>query len=80
MDAAYRFINFLCDAEVAAKNCEYIGYATPNRAALELMGEEYVNDVVYNPSDEVLDKCEVFLDMGELNDTYNRLWEEVKMQ
>ena len=34
MDAAYRFINFLCDPEVAAKNSEYIGYSTPNKEAL----------------------------------------------
>lgn len=80
MDAAYRFINYLCDAEVAAKNCEYIGYATPNKAALDLMGEGYVDNVVYNPSDAILDKCEVFLDLGDLNTTYNKIWEEVKMQ
>lgn len=78
-EAAYRFINYLCDAEVAEKNITYIGYSTPNQAALELMGEEYQSDPVYNPDDAILKKCEVFLDLGEYTDTYNQIWEKVKL-
>ena len=79
MDAAYRFINFLCDPEVAAKNSEYIGYSTPNKAALELMDEEMKADPAYNPPAEVVEKCEVYLDLGDKTDLYNQLWEQVKV-
>ena len=79
MDAAYRFINFLCDPEVAAKNSEYIGYSTPNKEALALMDEEMTSDPAYNPPAEVVEKCEVYLDLGDKTDLYNQLWEKVKV-
>ena len=79
MDAAYRFINFLCDPEVAAKNSEYIGYSTPNKEALALMDEEMKSDPAYNPPAEVVEKCEVYLDLGDKTDLYNQLWEKVKV-
>ena len=79
MDAAYRFINFMCDPDVAAKNSAYIGYSTPNKAALEKMDAEMKNDPAYNPSSEVIAKCEVYLDLGDKTDLYNQLWEKVKL-
>ena len=70
-EAAEAFINFLCDPEVAAQNAEYIGYSTPNAAALEILGEEYINDPTYNPPQELLDKCEIFHDLGDFITVYN---------
>lgn len=79
MDAAYRFINFMCDPDVAAKNSAYIGYSTPNKAALEKMDADIKNDPAYNPSAEVIAKCEVYLDLGDKTDLFNQLWEKVKL-
>lgn len=79
MDAAYRFINFMCDPDVAAKNSAYIGYSTPNKTALEKMDADIKNDPAYNPSAEVIAKCEVYLDLGDKTDLYNQLWEKVKL-
>lgn len=74
---AEAFINFLCDVEVAAQNAEYIGYSTPISAAMELMGEDYVNNETYNPSQEILDKCEIFHDLGDFITVYNDSWMRV---
>ena len=41
---AEQFINFLCDAKVAAQNSDYIGFSTPNAAALALMDPSYAED------------------------------------
>lgn len=79
MDAAYRFINFMCDPDVAAKNSAYIGYSTPNKTALEKMDADIKNDPAYNPSAEVIAKCEVYLDLGDKTDLFNQLWEKVKL-
>ena len=38
IDGAHAFINFMLDAEVAAQNADYVGYSTPNLAALDLYG------------------------------------------
>ncbi len=77
-EAAYRFINYLCDPEVAKKNSEYIGYSTPNKQALSLMDASYLEDPAYNPDQAVVAKCEVYLDLGAKTDLYNQLWIQVK--
>lgn len=79
-EAAEAFISFLCDPEVAAQNAEYIGYSTPNAAALEILGEEYINDPTYNPPQELLDKCEIFHDLGDFITVYNDAWNRIKAQ
>ena len=78
VEAAEAFINFLCDAEVAKANTEYIGYSTPNKADLELLDEEMLSDPTYNPPQEVLDRCEIFRDLGDFIDVYNEAWAKVK--
>lgn len=57
---AEAFINFMLEAEVGAANAEYIGYATPNKAAYALLDEETQNSELIYPSDEYLSKCYVF--------------------
>jgi spermidine/putrescine transport system substrate-binding protein len=59
-EAAEMYINFLCEPEVAAANADYIGYATPNTAALELLDEEVTGDPVAYPPEEVMEKAEAF--------------------
>ena len=77
-DAAYKFINFLLDPEVATVNTEYIGYSTPNAKVLEQISEEYLSNNAFNPDDAVIDRCEVFLDLGDFTQVYSDAWQEVK--
>src|SRR5690606_11872280 len=44
IDGAHAFINFMLDAEVSAQNTDYVGYSTPNAAAMELLDEEVIED------------------------------------
>ena len=48
-------------------------------AALEKMDADIKNDPAYNPSAEVIAKCEVYLDLGDKTDLFNQLWEKVKL-
>ena len=75
---AEAFINFLCDAEVAAQNSDYIGYSTPNAAALQLMGAEYIDDPTYNPPQDVLERCEIFHDLGDFVTIFSNAWTRIK--
>ncbi|WP_028392697.1 ABC transporter substrate-binding protein [Bacillus cihuensis] len=80
IDGAHAFINFMLDAKVAAQNTEYVSYSTPNKAALEFMPEEMVNDERFYPAPELTDKLEVYENLGKRNlATYNELFLEFKM-
>ena len=67
------------EAALALMNCEYIWYSSPNKGAIELMGEEYENNHVLNPSQEVQDRCEFFHDIDDtFRKIYENLWMEIK--
>jgi len=79
---AERFINFMLDPENAYLNSEYVGYASPVTTVFErLMQEnpEVAEMDAYNPSEEILDKCEVFIDLGDKRPLYNQIWTEIKV-
>jgi len=81
IDGAHKFINFMLDAEVAAQNTDYIGYATPNKAAMELLDEEVVNDERFYPPDEITEKLEVYESLGkETLALYSELYLQFKME
>lgn len=75
--AAHKFINFMTDPEISARNSEYIGYSSPNQDALAYLPDEMVNSHIAYPSQEVIDNCEIFKDPGEFVGVYNRIWTEV---
>ncbi len=76
---AEKFIDFLCRPDIAKMNCEYVWYSSPNKGAIELMGEEYENNHVLNPSQEVQDRCEFFHDIDDtFRKVYESMWMEIK--
>lgn len=77
-DYAEKFINFMLDPENAVENIDYVGYATPNKAALELLDDEVKGNQIAYPSKEYLDKCEGFIDIGESIKLYDDRWIEIR--
>ncbi len=78
VSGAEKFIDFMCRADVAAMNYQYVGYAIPNSAAVELMGaEEYNASPVNNPPQAALDNCQVFRYLGDEQRIYDQVWTEV---
>jgi len=76
-ELAEKFINFLCDAEAAAQNTEYICYSTPNDAAFALLPPELIENEAYNPPPEVWARCTIFHDLGDFARVFNDAWERV---
>ncbi len=77
---AYDFINFMLRPENAAANAEYIGYATPNKAAMAILPDDITGDEQFYPSDEVVANLEVYEDLGsKYLELYNDLFLEFKM-
>ena len=78
VSGAEKFIDFMCRADIAAMNYDYVGYAIPNTAAVELWGaEEYNASPVNNPPQETLDKCQVFKYLGDQTKLYDIIWTEI---
>lgn len=77
-EAAERFINFMCDPKVAARNSEFVGYTTPNEAALEYVDEEFTSNSAYTIPDDVLERCKYFKDLGDNMQLYNDVWMKIK--
>ena len=78
VEAAHAFINFLNDGNIAARNTEYIYYSTPNAAAMERLDPYFTENETYNPPQDVLDRCEVFHDLGDFTEVYSKAWSSIK--
>ncbi|WP_153731946.1 ABC transporter substrate-binding protein [Sporosarcina obsidiansis] len=80
IEGAYKFINFMLDPEIAAQNAEYVGYSTPNVAALSFMDEEIIKDERFYPDEEAREHLEVYENLGlETLGVYNELFLKFKM-
>ncbi|AEV68503.1 ABC transporter substrate-binding protein [Acetivibrio clariflavus] len=78
-EGAEAFINFMNDPEIALNNTEYIGYSTPHTEAKAMLDEEVRNNPDAYPPKELIEKCEVFVDLGpEMTAYYNDKWNELK--
>lgn len=76
---AEAWINFLNKPEIALKNFEYITYSTPNTGAQELLDEEILSNPAIFPTDEILERCDVFHSLGSEGDSkFGQLWLEIK--
>ena len=78
LDLAYKFIDFLLDAENARDNMSFVSYMSPNTAAQKLMSEDFMNNPAVTPPPEILAKCDHILDLGEDNMKYSELWDFIR--
>jgi len=72
------FINFMCKPEIGLKNTQYIGYSTTNKETMKLLDSEILNNEVAYPSNDIINNCEVFLDLGDFIKEYDRVWTDIK--
>lgn len=77
-EAAWAFIEFINRPKNAARQAEFVYYASPNKAATALMTEEFLSDTTINPSVGALKKSEFFQKMlprrmKELDETFEAL-------
>jgi spermidine/putrescine transport system substrate-binding protein len=77
---AHAFINFMCKPDIAKKNCEFIGYATANAKAQQMLDPRTRNHKAVYPDTAVLKQGEFQTDVGEAIMTYEKYWEMLKTQ
>ena len=79
IDNAHAFIDYMLRAEVAKRNTEYVGYATPNKAALPLLSKETRENPVIFPPADVIANGEFHRDIGnEAMQLMNDYWQKLK--
>lgn len=78
-DNAMKFINYMLSPEAAKMNIEDFPYLCPNSAALEMMGDDYVNNTAKNVPSEVIENGEFvkYLDTDTLA-IYDDMWTKLK--
>ncbi|MUG47070.1 ABC transporter substrate-binding protein [Paenibacillus woosongensis] len=77
-ELAEKFINYMLEPEVSAKNYESIGYSDPNIKAKEFHSDEYNADTMINLSADELSRTEWLGDVGDKLQLYDRYWTELK--
>ncbi|QIZ70005.1 ABC transporter substrate-binding protein [Oxynema aestuarii] len=73
-DAAYQWINFMLEPDVAASMTERLSFATPNRAAFQQLPEEIRNNPTLFPPEEALEKSESIQPVGKAAEIYDLYW------
>jgi len=76
-DAAMQFINFLCRTDIAEMNRAYINYSTPQTEVYNALPDEIKNNPVYYASPEIVDKSEIFVDLGASVSYYEDIWTRI---
>jgi spermidine/putrescine transport system substrate-binding protein len=73
-EEVHKFLDYLLDAKVNLKNVDVIGYATPNKATYELLDNEIKNNKSIYLDKEMLNKCEIYTDLGDSRKLYDDAW------
>jgi spermidine/putrescine transport system substrate-binding protein len=74
IDAAYAWMNYMMEPSVAANLSERLLFATPNRAAYEVLPTDLQNDEELFPSESLLSKSESIAPLGNIDDVYINYW------
>lgn len=73
LDAAQKFINFMCRPNIAVRNMTKIGYTSPITGAWS----EFGGNRIMFPTEEELNRCEAFLYDSQVTEKYAKLWNEI---
>ncbi len=75
---ANKFIQFILDPEVGARLSNYIYFATPNAASLQMIDPEALENPAIYPDEETQKKLQYIQDLGKNNQIYSELWQMIK--
>ncbi len=78
VEGAYAFMNYILDAKIGAQLAKYINYATPNKASLEVIDDEFKNNRVINPNEQEIKRMVFLADPGDAAKLFDEAWTIVK--
>ncbi|MEQ8372378.1 MAG: spermidine/putrescine ABC transporter substrate-binding protein, partial [Roseibium aggregatum] len=77
-DASYEFMSYILRPEVAAKTTELTKTATVVSGVQELLPPEIANNESIYPPQDVMEKLQIFVDLGRDLQLYNSEWTRIK--
>lgn len=75
VELAYKFIDFLYDAEIAAENIETVWSTMPNKPMLDFLADELKSNPYLILSDELLKNAELIQDVGDDIVKFQKRWD-----
>ena len=75
---SYAFMNYILDAEVGANLAKSLNFATPNKASLEVIDDEFKNNRVINPNKQEINRMVFLTDLGDIERLYDEAWMIIK--
>ena len=78
LDAAYKFLNYILQPEVAAKVTKLTKVASTVAKAKELLPPELANNPAVFPPEDKMAKADFILDLGDAMKHYQDGWTKVK--
>jgi spermidine/putrescine transport system substrate-binding protein len=77
-DAAYAWLNLMFQPDVASGMMQRLLFATPSRAAYQILPESFRTDPTLFPPEDVLAKCEGIAPLSkEVSSLYDRYWTQL---
>ena len=73
-EAAYKWINFLLQADVAASLVDRLSFSTPSEDAFSLLTPELRENELLFPPEDILKNCEGVAPVGKFMEVYDRYW------
>ncbi len=77
VEGAELFINFMYEPEIALANTEYVGYSSPNKAAVAELPEEIRTNKSFYPDKETFRTLELYYTSDSIDSTYDAIWQQV---
>lgn len=71
------FINFMYEPEIALANTNYVGFSSPNKAAIANLPEDIRNNKSLYPDKETFNTLELYFTSDEIDTTYDSIWQQV---
>lgn len=76
---AEKYINFMCETEIALANVKKTGYSTPHTEAYNRLSNEIKNNKIFYPDENKMKNSQVFVNLpDDTNKLMDELWVEVK--
>lgn len=76
-EGAMAFIDFMYKPEIALMNAVYVGYSSPNTAAVAELPAEITGNPSYYPDKASMDSLEIYYSSDEIDTTYDKIWQAV---